>query len=370
MRDEEGMKGGTGTLSSVISHVSSNRFSGDVEPPRHWRPEVPQELDAVCMKCLEQEPGERYPSAAALAEDLRRYRGREVLSIDDLDEPVQQERWARRAGYEILENLGTGWAGFTYKARRVDLEQIVVLERLSARHRFDPIAKRRFRAEAHLLHHLRHPNIVKLLDQGEQNDLSFFAREFVEGPSLAEKVSQAAVDTNVAAELVENLAQTIQHAHERRIVHGGLHPGRIHLTVVGIPKITSLRRTWLPRNVTEEQPTVGRAYHPAAYLAPEQLEGRRRPLAPSIDVYALGAILYTQLTGHAPFVARTLAELLDQVRTKSPVPPRSINASVPAYLEATCMKCLEKDPMLRPASAETLANELGQERQKQSKRKT
>ena len=330
---------------------------GKPEPPRHWRPEVPLGLEAICLKCLEREPSERYPSAAALAEDLRRFRGGEVLFIDNLDDYGEQERWARRAGYEILEVLGSDADGFSYKARQVAINRIVVLKRIAAEHRFVPATKSRFRREAYSLDGLRHPNFVQLFDLGEQNDLTYFAREFVDGPSLAEKVAEEPFPPRFAAELVEALAEAIDAAHARGAVHGGLTPGKVRLAPTSVPKITTFRRAWLPASVSDESPQGSQIRRAAVYLAPEQLERGKR-LHPAMDIYALGAILYTLLTGHPPFSAPTLTETLEQVRSQAPASPSQRQPSVPSDLEAICLQCLEKQPARRPASAEALAEEL------------
>jgi serine/threonine-protein kinase len=325
------------------------------DTPRHWRPEVPRGLEAVCLKCLEREPERRYPNAAALAEELRRFRTGEVLFIDDLDDWPQQERWARRAGYEILEVLGRGRDGFAYKARQVALDRIVVLKRVAAGDRFVPAAKARFRREAQILARLRHPNFVRIHDQGEQNDLAYFAREYVDGPSLAETAAEAP-PARRAAELVEALARAAQAAHAHGVVHGGLNPGNVRLTPTGVPKITTFRRARLPADVDEVRPEV-EIRRLASYLAPEQLDGKPWMLAPAVDVYALGAILYTLLTGQPPFVGPTLAETLEQVRSQ---PPRRGGPDIVPELEAICLRCLEKQPSRRPAAAAALADELRQ----------
>jgi|GEM_PF-3444013 len=356
---------------TVHDALQQVRF-GKPESPRHWRPELPAELEAICLKCLEKEPAHRYPSAAALAEDLRRFRTAEVLFIDDLDEPAQQQRWARRAGYEIQELLAQGRDGFTYKAHQLALDHSVVLKRVTALYRFVPPAKERFRWEARLLARLRHPNIVQLYDQGEQNDLAYFAREFVEGKSLAEIAGPSPLQPlashapvrgeeakiQEAARLVETLARAIHAAHAAGIVHGGLNPGKIHLTPAGMPKITSFRRERLPGQDPSDTRPEAEVRRLACYLAPEQLEGSRRMLDPATDVYALGAILYTLLTRQPPFSCHTLAETLAQAQAQAPAPPRLLQPAVPAELEAVCLRCLEKRPGQRPVSAEALADQL------------
>jgi serine/threonine protein kinase len=346
------------------------------EPPRHWRPEVPRDLEAICLKCLEKEPAQRYPSAAALAEDLRRFRSGEVLFIDDLDDWGQQKRWARRAGYEILEVLGHGRDGFSYKARQLAFDRIVFLKRLTARDRFLPAAKARFRREAYLLARLRHPNFVQLYDQGEQNDLSYFAREFVDGPSLEEKAMAGALlaaslspfphqaggdgAVRTVAGLVESLARALQAAHVQGTVHGGLNPDIVRLTPAGVPKITSFRRPRLPGTDSDLACPETDIRRLIGYLAPEQLERRHRSLDQATDIYALGAILYTLLTGQPLFLGPTLQETLQQIRSQPPVPPRHWQPAIPSEMETICLECLEKQPGRRPASAQTLADQLRQ----------
>jgi serine/threonine protein kinase len=340
------------------------------EPPRHWRPELPQDLEAICLKCLEKEPARRYPSAAALAEDLRRFRGGEVLFIDDLDDWAQQKRWARRAGYEILELLGHNPDSFSYRARQVALDRTVFLKRITARDRFVPAAKLRFRREAYLLAGLNHPNFVQLYDHGEQNDLSYYAREFVDGRSLAEIVTGVPPDLStsalphrggdrvrVAAELVEGLARAVQAAHAKGMVHGGLNPDSVRLTPAGVPKITGFQRLRLPRGDDDPARPESESSRLVAYLAPELLERRKRAL-PASDLYALGAILYVLLTGQPPFPGPSLRETLEQVRSQAPAPPRHGQPAIPPELEALCLKCLEKQPGRRHVGAQALADEL------------
>jgi serine/threonine protein kinase len=332
---------------------------GKPEPPRHWRPEVAHDLEAICLRCLEKEPSQRYPNAAALAEDLRRFRTGEVLFIDDLDEWAQQQRWARRAGYEIVEVFRRGPESFVYKARQVALNRMVVLKRMLARDRFVPAAKARFRREAHCLARLRHPNIVQLYDHAEQNDLPYFAREFVDGRTPAEKAAEAPLAARSAAELIKTLAQAIQAAEEHGAFHGGLNPDNVHLTRAGVPKITSFRRLRLPGNDAGEARPESEICRLAGYLAPEQLERRKWALDAATDVYTLGVILYTLLTGQPLFPGPTLAVTLEQVRSEAPRPPRYWQPDIPVELEAICLKCLEKQPSRRPPNAEALAEELG-----------
>jgi serine/threonine-protein kinase len=297
-----------------------------------------------------------------------------VLFIDDLDDWTQQKLWARRAGYEILDLLGQGRDSFSYRARQIALNRVVFLKRMAARYRFVPAAKAHFRRAAHLLARLRCPNIVQLYDQGEQNDLPYFAREFVDGRSLAEQIAEAAqltpssntlahqerVEARIkeAVELIENLVRAVQAMHALNVVHGGLTPDNVRLTPAGVPKITSFQRIRLPAYDDDQARPERELARLAAYLAPEQLLRSTRMLDPAVDVYALGAILYTLLTGQPPFPGPTLQETLEQVRSQAPVPPCHEQPVIPSELEALCLRCLEKQPRRRPASSQALADEL------------
>jgi serine/threonine protein kinase len=326
--------------------------------PRRALMEAPSGLEAICARCLETDPSARYPTAAALAEDLRRFRSGEVLFIDDLDTWPHQQRWARRAGYEVLEVLGRSPDAFSYKARQLALDRIVVLKRIAARHRFVPAAKARFGREGHLLAGLRHPNIVRLYDQGEQSDLAYFAREFVSGRSLAEQAAEGPLPIPTAVELAATLARAVHVAHVRGIVHGGLSPDCIHVTPAGLPRITSFRSARVPPIAADESRPASEVRRLAGYLTPEQVERGNRGLGPASDVHALGAILYTLLTGQPPFPGPTLAEVLEQVRSQAALSPRQRQPAVPLELEAICLKCLSKKPSQRPAGAAELADDL------------
>jgi serine/threonine-protein kinase len=158
--------------------------------------------------------------------------------------------------------------------------------------------------------------------------------------------------------LVATLALAIQAGHAEGIVHGGLNPGNVYLTPAGVPKITSFRRARLPGSDSDSTRPDTEIRRLACYLAPEQLAGRRRDVNRATDVYALAAILYTMLTGRPPFLGQTLQETLAQVQLQVPLPCRHWQPGIPPELETICLQCLQKQPSLRPASAELLADGL------------
>jgi serine/threonine protein kinase len=328
-------------------------------PPTQWRPDVPTELEAVCLKCLEKERGQRYPSAEALAEDLRRFRQGESLSIRPLSEWERQVRWGLRAGYELLEPIGCTALGIVYKARHLRLkDRIVTLKTISAQARDEPAKMARFRAEAELVARLQHPNIVHVYDFGECQGQSYFSLESLDGGDLAETCAGTLLPASQTAQLVETLARATHYAHQQGIIHTDLRPFNVRFTTTGVPKIAGFGLARLLAKRETESPLQGARRGLSNYMAPEQVEGNAEAIGPGSDVHALGAMMYEMLTGRPPFLADTVQETLHQIRTLKPASPTQIQPDLPHRLEDICLKCLRKDPGERYASAELLADEL------------
>src|SRR5262249_23610308 len=154
------------------------------------------------------------------------------------------------------------------------------------------------------------------------------------------------------------LAVAMEAAHQKGIIHRDLKPGNVLLAADGTPKITDFG---LAKRLDEDsaQTRTGTVVGTPSYMAPEQAEGRTKELGPISDVYSLGAILYEMLTGRAPFRAGSVLDTLQQVRTQEPVAPIVFSPSTPRDLETICLKCLQKDPARRYASAAALADDLG-----------
>jgi tetratricopeptide (TPR) repeat protein/tRNA A-37 threonylcarbamoyl transferase component Bud32 len=266
-------------------------------------------------------------------------------------------------GYEVQGELGRGGMGVVYKARQLSLNRTVALKMVLAGEHAGPEQLARFRAEAEALARLQHPNIVQVHEVGAWGGRPFFSLEFVDGGSLAQKVAGTPQPPRAAAELLETLARAVHAAHQARVVHRDLKPANVLLTRDGVPKVTDFglakclpaeHAASLPGGHTEAGAIMGTP----GYMAPEQAAGKARQVGPAADVYALGAILYELLTGRPPFRAETPLETILQVLEQEPVSPRALNARVPRDLETVCLKCLQKDPTKRYASALDLAEDL------------
>jgi serine/threonine protein kinase len=274
-------------------------------------------------------------------------------------------------GYEILAEIGRGGMGVVYKARHLSLERIVALKFTRPGLAVRPEDLARFRLEAASAAQLMHANIVQVFEVGTFEGQPYFAQEFVAGGSLEKRLSGRPQSPTASARLVESLAHAIHAAHGVNIVHRDLKPANVLLvpTVegvpgadgesLGVPKITDFglaKRLDVDVRLSQSGMILGTP----SYMAPEQAWGETamRPIGPAVDIYALGAILYEMLTGRPPFLGANLQDTLDQLWNQEPVPPRRLAPRVPRDLETICLKCLEKEPARRYATAAALAEDL------------
>jgi serine/threonine protein kinase/tetratricopeptide (TPR) repeat protein len=285
-------------------------------------------------------------------------------------------------GYDILEELGRGGMGVVYKARDRRLQRLVALKMVLAGAHAGKVGLARFRAEAEAVAKLLHSNIVQIYETGECDGRPYFSLEYVDGGSLAQRMVESPPTPRAAAKLVETLARTMDVAHQRGIVHRDLKPANILLANIDsqstavrsresdsgslpanhwsrqtVPKIADFG---LAKRVDEDssQTQSGTILGTPSYMAPEQASGKNREIGPAADIYSLGAILYEMLVARPPFKAGSPIDTVRQVIEQEPVPPRQLEPRVPLDLETICLKCLEKEPAKRFATAAELADDL------------
>lgn len=324
---------------------------------------------ATCEQ-LGQRPSEeqylgRFPRwQAALARQFEIHRLLVAAENLELDAPAAAERAAgpeaiagrQVGGYVLLEEIARGGMAVVYKARHRELGRLVALKMVSLAAE-SPGLLARLRDEAKVIAALGHPNIVQVYeiattDQGQP----YLALEYMEGGSLAERVRGQPQEPRRAAEMLHTLARTVHAAHQRGVVHCDLSPGNVLLAADGTPKIADFGLASVERAAGAGQAAPAIAGTPG-YMAPEQIDAPAR-IGPTVDVYALGAVLYYLLTGRPPLLAATAMETMLQVRTLEPLPPERLQPSVPRDLATVCLKCLAKEPSRRYASAAALADDL------------
>ncbi len=260
--------------------------------------------------------------------------------------------------YELLEEIARGGMGIVYKARQKSLDRLVALKMLLFGPQASPDFAKRFRAEAVLAASLQHPNIVAIHEVGVHEGQQFFAMDYVAGPTLARLAGHEPLPARRAAGYLKTIAEAIHYAHERGILHRDLKPSNVLIDADDQPRVTDFG---LARRFDgDSQVTItGQVLGSPNYIPPEQALGKRGKVSRPSDVYALGAMLFHLLTGRPPFQGETVADTLEQVLNTEPLGLRFLNPSVPRDLETICLKCLEKEPERRYATAQALADELG-----------
>jgi eukaryotic-like serine/threonine-protein kinase len=278
---------------------------------------------------------------------------------NDLPAPFEEGKIRYFGDYELLDEIARGGMGVVWRARQVSLDRPVALKLILAGELATEMDIERFRHEAQAAANLDHPNIVPIYEVGEHEGRHFFSMRLVDGTSLAFRMSAlpSPISAREAAQLVAKVARAVHHAHQRGILHRDLKPENILLDAQGEPHVTDFglaKRLDASSGMTRSDAVLGTTN----YMSPEQAQGRNKDLTTATDIFSLGGILYHLLSGRAPFQAPTQWETLKQVVEQEPRRPGTLNPAVDCDLETICLKCLEKDPLRRYASAAALADDL------------
>ena len=254
------------------------------------------------------------------------------------------------------------WASFTWQSR-LRRKRKVALKYIANGPAASDRQRRRWFREAEIASKVRHPNVVTLYGMLESGDGLVLVLEYIPGDTLERWLSSPLTPRD-AATLMESISQTVHHIHLSRQLHLDLKPSNILLDIENIadwakltPKISDFGIA-KSADRTASDTTGGHLGGTPPYMAPEQITGEPQQLGPAADIYALGAISYHLLTGRPPFQSSSAIETLDQVRGQAPVPLRKLNPKIPHDLETITLKCLEKSPSRRYASAAELERDL------------
>lgn len=262
--------------------------------------------------------------------------------------------------YRLIEKIGSGGMGEVYRAHDEHLDRDVALKVLPAGTVADEAARKQFRKEAVAIAKLNHPNIATVHEFNCQNGVDFLAMELILGRSLREILKEVPLQVKEIRRLGLQLVEALASAHEHGVVHRDLksanimitHDGRLKILDFGLAKLVQS----IGGNVTQSSTGTGSAAGTVPYMAPEQLRGEASDTR--ADVYAAGAVLYEMATGQRAFAENNWPQLIDSILHKTPQPPCDLNARIPADMQATILKALEKDPRKRHQSARELLLEL------------
>lgn len=270
--------------------------------------------------------------------------------------------------YELLSEIARGGMGVVYRARQKSLNRLVAIKMVLAGQLATPESLQRFRLEAEAAARLHHPGIVPIYEIGEYETQHFFSMELIDGGSLAECLPEFSLDPQASpavrreqqtciAELLVRVARALDFAHQHGVLHRDLKPSNILIDQQGIPHLTDFGLAKLTGRESSGLTLSHAVLGTPGYLAPEQAAGSV-DVTTAADIYGLGATLYELLTGRPPFVGANAMETMLMAIGHEPQRPRQFNPNIHRDLETIALRCLEKVPEQRYASAAAVADEL------------
>ena len=273
--------------------------------------------------------------------------------------------------YEIRSLLGAGGMGEVYLAQDTSLNRRVALKVLPAELASNQDRMRRFKQEATAAASLNHPNIAHIYEVGEDSGSNFIAMEYVDGPTLREKIHQDHEELPKLLRALQHVAEGLAKAHDAGIVHRDLKPDNIMITSDGHAKILDfgLAKLLEPQtstsHVSGEEPTIlqpqstpGLILGTMGYMSPEQAQGKTKEIDHRSDIFSFGCILFEAITGQKAFAGKDQIETLNKI-IREPAPPiATFNPDAPADLQRIVRRCLAKDPEQRYQNIKDVAIEL------------
>lgn len=257
--------------------------------------------------------------------------------------------------YEILEKIGSGGMADVYKAKDHKLNRLVAVKVLKQEFSTDATFVKKFRVEAQSAAGLSHPNIVNVYDVGEVEGIHFIVMELVQGITLKKYIEmKGKLDIKEALNISVQIASGLQAAHDNRIIHRDIKPQNIIMSRDGKIKVTDFGIAKVADSTTVTTNAAGSVH----YISPEQARGGYSDA--KSDIYSLGITMYEMVTGRVPFDGETnVAVALLHIQGEM-VPPRKLEPSIPRSFEKIILKCTQKKPDRRYASARDLIADLRQ----------
>lgn len=257
--------------------------------------------------------------------------------------------------FELVERLGMGAFGSVWKARDTQLDRTVAVK-IPRKGGLSPEEAEKFFREARSAAQLRHPHIVPVYEVGRHEDTIYIVCELVRGVSLSDWLTGHPPHSREVSRICKVVANALHHAHEAGVIHRDLKPQNIMMDEEGLPHLMDFGLA--KREANEVTMTVdGQILGTPAYMSPEQAGGRGHWTDRRSDIYSLGVLMFHMLTGETPFRGNAQMQVHQRL-IQDPPDPRKLNRHLPRDLSTICLKCLERDPNRRYATAREVADEL------------
>jgi serine/threonine protein kinase len=251
--------------------------------------------------------------------------------------------------YDVLEIIARGGVATIFRARHRETEQVVALKAVFPPHNQDEVLLKRFKQEFRASSELSHPNIVRAVDFGSHETVTYLALEFVNGPNLAERVARdGPLPEAEAIRIIVQAAQGLHHAHKHGIVHRDVKPENILLAAKGQAKLADLglmKDLETDLGLTRNNQGLGTP----CFMAPEQFHDAKRANL-RCDIYSLGATLFYAVTGQVPFKARSIPAIWKKKQANDLTPPRALAPALSERVERAILRAVRADPGVRPRS--------------------
>ncbi len=275
------------------------------------------------------------------------------------EESWQYDHQVGRYRYE--RRLATGAFGTVFLMTDLELQRQVAMKVPRRDRCTDPRDVERWLHEARTLAQLKHPGIIPIYDVGRlPDDIPYLIMPYLSGGTLEQRLDEASMTWQQATEITIQISQAVHYAHSRGFVHRDLKPSNVLLDIEGRAFVGDFGLSMKRRG---EMHGMGVRAGTLSYMAPEQFE-RPQQVGPAADVWALGVVLYEMLTGSHPFPSRDRETLLEMLRTSHPTWPHQAQPEVPRAVSRHCMRCLQKHPDQRPRTADEVARNLQQARER------